>query len=116
MQKRRVLGLVERVKLFGDDDSKTILARVDTGAERSSIDHSLAESLKITHDGKMKKIRTVHGRYERPLVSINLQIYDKTFRGRFTVSERSGMKYKVLIGQDILKQGDFIIDPQKCAK
>ncbi len=113
MEQRIILGLVESVAVNADGRVENILARIDTGAERSSIDLALADRLQLQLEEKMKSIRSVHGRSRRPLAFVEIGIADQRLKSKFTLSDRSRMKYKLLIGHDILKQGNFLIDPLK---
>ncbi|MFA5142239.1 MAG: retroviral-like aspartic protease family protein [Candidatus Woesearchaeota archaeon] len=113
MESRIVLGLIEPVKILIGDNQEPILARIDTGAERSSIDHELALKLGVEKQSFKKRIRTVLGRSIRELANINLELADQKLESQFSICDRSHMNYKVLIGQDILKKGNFIIDPLK---
>ena len=105
-----VLGLTEDVAINKQVKKKIIKARIDTGAITSSIDKELCERLKIGPVIKTTTVISSHGRTKRPSVIINVTLKGKTIEGRFTVADRSHMKYKLLIGQNILKQG-FLIDP-----
>lgn len=113
MKDKIVLGLVEDVTLFGADGKEvTIPARIDTGAQHSSIDQALAAELQLGPILKNKAIRQSHGRSLRPVVEVKTVLCGKKQTGEFTISNRVHMKYKALIGQNLLRQG-FIIDPSK---
>lgn len=103
-----IVGLVEKVKINGQE----ILAKVDTGAENNSMDTDLAEKLRLGPPIKTSKIRSAHGKTIRPVVEANLNIKGKEFKTTFNIINRSHMKYKVLIGTKILKQG-FLVDTSK---
>jgi hypothetical protein len=53
---------------------------------------------------------------ERPLVSAAVTMAGKTFNLRVGVADRSQMRYAVIIGRDILRSGDFLIDPSRRKK
>ncbi len=108
---RKVLSLVEKVTLFPND--YTAMARIDTGATSSSIDASLAEKLGYTPLEKSKVVKSALGINKRHLVKIKLKIKDLLLEEEFTLAERSHMTYTILIGQNILKRGNFLIDPNK---
>jgi hypothetical protein len=113
MKDKIVLGLVEEVTLYGTKGKKAkILARIDTGAQHSSIDQALAADLQLGPILKNKAIRQSHGRSLRPVVEVKTSLCGKKLTGEFTISNRAHMKYKALIGQNLLRQG-FIIDPCK---
>ena len=108
-----IVGLTERILVRGTlGKEEGLMARVDTGATKSSIDIKLAAELRLGPVIKTKIVRSASGSGIRPVVMVDVIIADKTFRTEFTLADRSQMKYKVLIGQDILRQG-FLIDPVK---
>lgn len=93
-----------------------IEARVDTGAAYSSLHVDKVEELndwicftrgEITYKvpiDRQIKIRNAHGKNARPVIKL-----DVVFRGKrynqveFTITDRAGMKYEVLIGRNLLK-------------
>lgn len=103
-----VLGLIEKVDLNGVSFS----AKIDTGADRSSVCSSLVDKLHLKSTGKKAKINSASGTSIRPIVSGELIIKAKKFNAEFTVADRDQVKYDVLIGKDILKKG-FLVDPSK---
>jgi len=107
-----VIGLVEEITIKGNGKKETLLAKVDTGATRGSIDISLAKELKLGPVIRSKIVKSVHGSKLRPIVEVNVIIAKKRMKTEFTLADRSHMKYRVLIGLNILKNG-FIIDPSK---
>lgn len=109
---RVILGLVEPVVIMG----REVFARIDTGAERSSIDEALAMELGLSLNGEIQKIRSAHGLTERPLADVKIVIAKQEIESMFTVYDRSKMRYQILIGHDVLKQGQFLIDPLKGIK
>lgn len=118
--KRTVVGLVEKIKIKG----KGVTARIDTGAEHNSIDKKLAQKLELGPILKTVMIRSASSRFicpqcgykrkqsKRPVVSAEIIIKGRKIKSRFNIANRKHMKYKMLIGQDILKQG-FLVDPSK---
>jgi len=110
---RAIIGLIEPVLFIGNNDRrKTVNARIDTGAEKSSMDAKLAAELHLGPIIKRKLITSAHGRTVRPIMEATVIISDREITSEFTIADRSHMKYKALIGQNILKQG-FLIDPLK---
>lgn len=108
---RTIVGLTERITVFGNSH-KEVIARVDTGATKSSIDSNLAKELSLGPILESKLVKTAHGNKLRPVIRAKVRIQDKIFEMKFTLSDRHHMKYPVLIGQNILKKG-FLIDPSK---
>ncbi|MCK4522162.1 MAG: ATP-dependent zinc protease [Nanoarchaeota archaeon] len=113
-KKRIIIGLTENITIFNKSKNKQkkIKARIDTGAENSSMDARLAAELLLGPIIKMKLIKSAHGNKLRPVMNAEIKIANKNMKSGFTLADRSHLKYKVLIGQDILKHG-FIIDPLK---
>ncbi|MBW2971939.1 RimK/LysX family protein [Candidatus Woesearchaeota archaeon] len=112
-KEKTVVGLVEPVKVTGPSrSSKEVLARIDSGATKSSIDVKLAAELALGPILKAKLVKSASGRSLRPMVEAKVQLADKEFKTELTIADRADMKYSVLIGQNILKKG-FLIDPAK---
>ncbi len=111
MTDRTIIGLTETVIIFGTNKSKKIIARIDTGATRSSIDLELAEQLGLKPEQKRILVKSAHGARFRPVIEESIKIAGKKFRASFTIADRSNLKYKVLIGRNVLKLGHFLIDP-----
>jgi hypothetical protein len=108
---RKTLGLVECITISSDTKSVNVLARIDTGATLSSIDSQLAKTLGLDKIDKVVRIRSAHGKSRREMVRCNIEICQVKLPADITITARGHMKYRVLLGQDILKKGRFIIDP-----
>jgi hypothetical protein len=109
---KTVVGLTEKIILVGAKTRKELVARIDTGATKSSIDSALIAELELGPEIKTALVRSAHGQGRRSVVYERIIIAGRKMRMQFTVADRGRMKYKVLIGQNILKRG-FIIDPAK---
>ena len=109
------IGLTTRVVLFGKNGKREVVARVDTGATKSSMDKCLAKELDFGPELKHAKVKSAHGVRYRPVVTADILIAGQAMQSEFTLAEREHMKYQVLIGQNILKKG-FLIDPSKGAE
>ncbi len=114
MEKRKVLGLTEKVVIFGNNNMrKEVVARIDTGATNSSIDMDIAGNLELGPIKKTKIVKSASGKRRRPIISVKVKIAGEVMEDDFTVAVRRHMTYPVLIGQNILKKGNFLIDPNK---
>lgn len=109
---KTVIGLIEPVIVLGPKGKKEVLARIDTGATKSSLDVKLAADLALGPILKAKLVRSAAGAGLRPVVKTKILLADKEITSEFTLADRSNMKYPVLIGQNILGEG-FLIDPIK---
>jgi len=112
---RAVIGFIENVTCHSDNKSSMhVQARIDSGATKSSIDINLAKKLGLGPVIGEKAIRNAHGRAVRQLIKVSIDIAGKTITEKFTLADRSGLRFPVLIGRNILKKG-FLIDPEKKA-
>jgi len=88
---KTVLGLYEFVIINGEK----LLARIDTGAVKSSIDLDLAVKLKFGPIVGSKKVRNVHGSTLRPVVKGKLNLAGKELEASFTLQGRKGMNFQM---------------------
>ncbi|MBS3127818.1 ATP-dependent zinc protease [Candidatus Woesearchaeota archaeon] len=113
MKDRVIIGIDEPIIVLGKEDKrKEAIARIDTGARRSSLDIEFAKRLGILPSARSITIRSASGKTKRPLASVTVLIKGKPYEAEFTLISRSEMTYTCLIGRDILEQG-FLIDPIK---
>lgn len=111
--KRNIIGLTENVLFKGPEKEKEIRARIDSGADVCSMDKALAKELGLKPHKQKSKIRSAHGSKERDTARVRIEIKKRKFKNiRFTLADRSHMRFKALIGKNILKKG-FLIDPMK---
>ena len=111
-----ILGLYEYVTVISPDGKeKKILARIDSGATKSSIDIRLAAELNLGPIVGIRKVRNSMGQTNRPMIKVSIKLKGRRMKMNFTLSDRKDLTYPMLIGQNILKRG-FIIDPQKKVK
>jgi hypothetical protein len=113
MGERVVLGLIEDIVLVSNNQEEKVTARIDTGATTSSIDLHLAEKLGLEITKKEKIVKSASGIEKRHMVFAQVKIGNLLIEDYFTLADRHHMTYSVLIGQNILKQGEFIVDPLK---
>ncbi len=131
-----VLGAVEEVKVF--PWGFTFLARVDTGAAKSSMaavdlkvkgekaefrfpDPAPAEKVELPILGWVG-VRTNLGKEKRPLVLMEICVGGRRFKTTVNLDDRSGLKYPMLLGRETLR-GRFLVDagrsqlhPRPCPK
>ncbi|MDR9419045.1 ATP-dependent zinc protease [Gracilimonas sp.] len=136
-EKQKIVGRVEEVDLptwdfFGLD------AKIDTGAFTSSLhchhiepftkngekwvsfylldpDHKAYNEQKIEmpiHD--RREVKSSNGETEyRYFVQTKIRFYNNLYDIEFSLTNRSGMKYPLLIGRKFLRKGPFITDVTK---
>jgi RimK family alpha-L-glutamate ligase len=100
-----VVGYIEEVVVTGTRGAKTILAKSDTGATRTSIDTRLAAEIgtgPILDIVNIKSGSLKSGR-SRPVVDLVVGIGGTQHTVTASVEDRSHMDYPLLLGRDILK-------------
>ena len=107
-----VIGLAEKVNVYCDGTRKNVISKIDTGATKSSIDTNFAAELKLGPVIKSRLVKSAHGSKLRPIIEATIELAGKKIKSEFTLADRAHMKYRILIGQNILKDG-FLIDPTK---
>ncbi|MCU4925256.1 RimK family alpha-L-glutamate ligase [Halobacteria archaeon AArc-dxtr1] len=100
-----IIGYIEEVTLLGTSGSKTIHAKSDTGATRTSIDTQLAAEIGA---GPIKSITRVKSgssktSRSRPVVDVVVAVGGNRHTVTASVEDRSHMDYPVLLGRDILE-------------
>lgn len=130
-QSDSVVGNTVKVE-FAAFGNRTCEGKVDTGATTSSLH---ATKIQINQQQgqvsfqseclsdntvtlELKGVQEVHsadaGGVPRPIVAIDVVIDGKAIKGAtFNLNDRGNMDTKILIGQNILKAGQFMIDPSK---
>ena len=130
--KNEIIGSIELIS-FPESRIKYVPARVDTGAIYSSIWASGVQVQKGVlkfalfapgssfYNGKVMEatnyrtssVKSSFGQKEfRYKVRLQVKINNRTIRAWFTLADRSGMNYPVLIGRNILRH-KFIVDVSK---
>ncbi|MBS3056280.1 MAG: retroviral-like aspartic protease family protein [Candidatus Aenigmarchaeota archaeon] len=88
---------------------KTLKAKIDTGAEITSIDSSLAKQIGVEITG-IKKISSSSGSKKRRIGYLDLKIKGMIIKNvKCNIVNRSHMKYAILIGKNVLKD-NFLVD------
>ncbi|MBA3064126.1 hypothetical protein FP803_01680 [Candidatus Woesearchaeota archaeon] len=113
IKKRVIIGCRESVFLTLGDKKKEFIARIDTGARTSSLDMQLAVELSHSKILKTRVIKSASGVGLRPIIEVTIILAGKKIISNFTLADRSHMKYKILIGRNIIRKEKFLIDPLK---
>lgn len=125
------LGMTAMVR-FATFGNREIQGKVDTGATTSSLHASNIQVNKerntvtfhcselsnnlitLELDGAQEVHSADAGGQTRPVVTLDVEIDGTPVKGAsFNLNDRSQMDIPVLIGQNILKAGNFTIDPKK---
>ena len=114
--KRKILGLVEIVYIKGKySNGKSrelkVRAKIDTGATRSSISKTLVRKLRFGKARRTAIIKSAFGKERRKLIKIPIRLRGKVLKAFFSIADRRHLAHRVLIGQNVLRMGKFLIDP-----
>jgi hypothetical protein len=114
---RRTIGVVEAVLVRGRRGSLPVRAKVDTGASRTSLDTRLARRLGLGPVVGHVRTRSAAADVpdERDVVRASIVIAGRTFRVQLAITDRRDMRYRMIIGMDVLRRGRFLVDPRKRA-
>ncbi len=99
------IGYTEEVMVSGTSDSKTVMAKSDTGATRTSIDTSLAADIGAGPIKSKMRVRSGSSKQSkvRPIVDIVIGVGGRRHTVAANVEDRSHMDYPLLLGRDILE-------------
>lgn len=95
-----------------DKKRKKVLAKVDTGAWRTSINENLAEELGLLRVDNIlwtKRVRSSMGVEERPVINLIFWLAGRKIITPASVARRGALKYPVIVGRKNLK--GFLVDP-----
>lgn len=112
----RTISALEEITIKGvrsDKRRKKVLAKIDTGAWRTSISQKLAEELGLLDEKNIlwtKRVKSSLGVEERPVISLTFWLAGRKITTPASVAKRMALKYPVIIGRKNLK--GMMVDPQ----
>ncbi len=129
LQKSKVIGTFEKV-IFPEFHNDHVVAKIDTGAYTGALHCSSIKEHDV-EDGKtllfvplssgkivkkdefiIKYVKSSNGKREkRYFISTDIVIQGKVYEITLSLTDRSEMKWPVLIGRRFLKQYHFLVDP-----
>lgn len=108
MKKLHVLGNLEYVEICGERH----LAKIDTGASRSSIDEKLAHRLGLHEVIMERRVKNSHGASVRKVVKTRVKIGNRVIPTSFTLADRKELRFDLILGKNFLWRG-FLIDTKR---
>ena len=87
MTDKTIVGLIEEVILVGPRSRKKVLARIDTGATKSSIDAKLAAEMEASEQFKTTMVRSAHGIRKRGVIKQKIIISHRRMNMEFTLAD-----------------------------
>ncbi len=108
-----ILSIEEQVILFDREGKQfPVLAKVDTGAYRTTIDENIARKLGVDKPILVHKdVRGALGKQTRPIIALSMQLRKKHITTEVSLIDRSHMKYDMILGRRDLK--GFFVNPSK---
>lgn len=113
MKDKPVLGLETQVSVCGKKKTNEVIAKIDTGADRTSVDVKLAAKIGVGDIRDYTTVKTGSGNSSktRPVVSLNIKAKGIKHTIKASVEDRSNMSRDLILGRDILSM--YKIDPTK---
>lgn len=105
-----ILGVIEKVTIYGEQKKKSVRAKIDTGAYRTSIDSDLVEELGLEVQDESVKVRSGSGKQERGTVEVKLRIKGKDITTIASYTPRGHLRFPMIIGRRDMK--GFLVNPE----
>lgn len=129
VDRQKILGTTTEIQISNIPGCPPIKAKVDTGADISSIhaDDWTTNNGQVTFTSgdispnkitlpviEKQAIKSSNGDVEyRPVVELDVKVNGVPMSGvMFNLNDRGTMEYSILIGKNILERGGFLIDPK----
>lgn len=103
------LSVIEKITIYGSKKKRTVRAKVDTGAYRTSIDSDLVEDLGLDPHKTFVKVRSGSGQQKRRTVKVKFKMKGKEINTIATYTPRDHLRFPVIIGRKDM--GGFLVDP-----
>lgn len=112
---KEVISALEEIKIKSSKKKRvSVLAKIDTGAWRTSIDISLAKELNLIRPDNIIKKRTVQSalgvQEDRPVILLTYWLKGKKITTTAGVTDRKNLRRKVIIGRKDLS--GFLVKPR----
>jgi hypothetical protein len=106
-----VLGDRENVVILTDKGPVNVIAKIDTGADFSSIDATLAQSLALKGNSLKRRVSNAQGQQVRDTADIVFNIGNRQVSTVVSLADRSQLSTEMIIGRSDM-QG-FTVDPNR---
>ncbi len=108
-----ILAIEEQVIVFDREGKQfPLLAKVDTGAYRTSIDENIARKLGVDRPIIIQKdVRGGLGKQTRPIVALSFLLRTRKIATEVSLVDRQHMKYDMILGRKDLR--GFFVNPNK---
>jgi len=109
---KKIIGINEEVEIIGKQGLRhKVMAKIDTGAFRTTICQSMAEQFGVGKNVGYKKVRSALGTEKREIIEFSFILDQYPVNTQAFVADREELKYDMIIGRRDLKR--FLVDPDK---
>jgi hypothetical protein len=103
----------EEVEIIGHNGKREVVrAKIDTGADGSSIDRVLAGELGLLEPDNIlyyDYFRNALGRKKREIVGVTFVMAGRKIRTQISIADRSRLRTKMIVGRRDLKQFAVVV-------
>lgn len=110
---KTIIGRTVSLILINNNISIEIIAKVDTGAYSSSISMCLFEKLGQMEETKIEVIKSAIGESTRQFYKLKLSNNQICVESEINLSDRTNMKFDMILGRKDISKFGYIIDPSK---
>jgi alpha-L-glutamate ligase-like protein len=111
---RKTVGAFEEVEVLGHNGMREMVrAKIDTGADGSSIDRVLAEELGLLEADNIlyyDYFRNALGRKKREIVGVTFVMAGRKMKTQISIADRSRLRTKMIVGRRDLKQFAVVVE------
>lgn len=111
---RKTVGAFEEVEVLGyDGKNVSLTAKVDTGADGSSIDRVVAEDLGLLESDNIlyyDYFRNALGRKKREIVGVTFVMAGRKMKTQISIADRSRLRTKMIVGRRDLKHFAVVVE------
>jgi len=109
---KKIIGINEEVEIIDKQGLRhKVMAKIDTGAFRTTICQSMAEQFGVGKNVGYKKVRSALGTEKREIIEFSFILDQYPVNTQAFVADREELKYDMIIGRRDLKR--FLVDPDK---
>ena len=109
----KIISAIQDITIkAADKKKKKVIAKIDTGAWRTSISETLAKEAGLLDEKNIlwnKRFKSALGLEERPVISLTFWLAGRKITTPTSVAKRMALKFPVIIGRKNLK--GFLVDP-----
>lgn len=111
---RKTVGALEEVEVLGHNGkSMSLTAKIDTGADGSSIDRVVAEDLGLLESDNIlyyDYFRNALGRKKREIVGVTFVMAGRKMKTQISIADRSRLRTKMIVGRRDLKHFAVVVE------